>query len=1350
MRVLATAFLSAMLCIALIGPGVALADPEGSWADAGSMTAPRFFTTATLLPNGTVLVAGGQDGQGGISDVRVYDPAANSWTAASPLANARSRHSATLLDDGSVLVAGGLSRTPNSAPVLASTTIYDPQTGDWTPGPSMPLTRYLHTATKLGDHRVLLVGGFGGDDMTGQSSYGQATAVIFDPGTGVWTRAADSGSYRWGHVAALLPNGKVLVAGGEGSPVVGGCGPNCSQGLTTAELYDPIADAWSALPDLSAPRAYATATLLNDGRVLVAGGQSEYDPDVGQRVPTASSLLFDPATNSWSPAASMGTARYEHVAVLLSDGRVLVAGGFDPNYGGIKTAEIYDPATDTWSAAADMISTRWFPSAVLLPDDTVLVAGGAGGPSFSYLDTSERLTLPAKPPTAPGAPIGVTAIAGTGEATVSWLAPAADGGSAVTTYTVTASPGGASATSAGNSTTATVGGLTGGTPYTFTVAATNAVGTGPASLASASVTPTGPPPPDPFVKAVGTHLELEGQPFTFTGMNIYNANSDDWCANNMDHGVFEQALTDIDLGGVHGGDHGVIRAWFFEPLATAGLTGNRDWTRFDRTIAAAKAAGYYVIPTLGNQWGECGHKGPTAPYKTLAWYQTGYAQLQPEDSVYGAGYLPYRDWVAQVVARYKDEPAILAWQLLNEAETNADHPTGCPAGPAAYDAMAPWAANVSGLIKSIDPNHLVSLGTIGTGQCGTSGSQYKALHAIPTIDLCEYHDYDPWTAMPGDQFNGMALRIQQCGELNKPLFVGEVGLRPVDVGGSYDSRTASLRAKLIAQRAAGIVGHVVWSWGPAPRSLNGYDIGPGDDVPALLASGPTFATPTTPVDDDWVAPTITLTRPNRSLYTLNEPLTASFSCAEVGSSGLATCAGTLANGAAIDTTTPGHFTFTVDTTDNIGNHRSVSQTYDVTAGDVTTKVPPGPATVSTDPGNIGASAAVPVQTSVAFTAPGGPPTPVAIDMHPANIPAPSGYAILGNEVDIDLGGVTRPADDPIVITFVVDSSTGANPATITVSRTNADATTDIALACDALPAASPEPCFTAAFVAGAGSDVRVIVRTTHASKWLALRRTDTTPPIVTSSVSGSQGLNGWYRGNVAVSWTKTDAQSGILTSTGCGPTTISTDTAATTLTCSATSAGGTTTKSVTVKRDATPPTLTCSGGPFLLNAQNAKVGVTVTDAMSGPVVGSVFVNADTSSAGRKSALLAGIDKAGNIATTTCSYVVGYSLTITKPANNAIVKRGTTIGVEFKLKDAAGKVISDNAARTIANACGAKILFSGGNPSPNCARYDAGSDTFLFDLKTSKTMTPAKYVMTVQVLAGAEVVTTATVTVDIRT
>lgn len=964
----------------------------------------------------------------------------------------------------------------------------------------------------------------------------------------------------------------------------------------------------------------------------------------------------------------------------------------------------------------------------------------------SQQDVFVRVFPPATTVTAvsPDAPTGVTATARDGRATISWTAPPSDGGSPITTYTVTANPSGASRSVGAASTPVSLNGLMNGTSYTFTVTATNYVGTGPSSPPSNAVTPA-----VAFVTANSTRLELDEQPFTFTGMNIYNANSDDWCANNMDNGKLETALSEIGLGGIHGGDRGVIRAWFFQPLATLQFSGARDWTRFDRTLAAAKAAGYHVIPTLGNQWGECGHKGPTAGYKTPAWYQTGYTQLQPEDSVY-ATYSSYRDWVAEVVARYKDDPTVLAWQLLNEAETNPDWPNACPPGPAPFDALHGWAADVSALIKSIDPNHLVSLGTIGSGQCGTSGPQYKDLHALPDIDLCEFHDYDPWTAMPGDQWNGLALRIQQCNELDKPLFIGEVGLRPVDIGGSFESRVASLRAKLLAQRGQGIVGHLVWNWGPGPSALDAYDIGPGDPILRLLAGAPSFPDPETPFDSDWVAPFITLNAPNRSLYTLNEPLTASFSCSEVGTSGLASCDGTLPSGSTIDTSTPGTFTFTVTTTDNLGNHRSVTQAYDVTAGDISTSVPPdASATVTTDPGGVGASAAVPIQTSVQFTAPSGSPTPVSIDLHPPTIGAPSGYAILGNEVDIDLGGLTRPASDPIVITFVVDSTTGVTPTTVTVSRTNADTSTDIALPCDAVPAASPDPCYVAAYTAGVGSDVRVTIYTTHASQWLALRRTDLSPPVITSTVTGTLGSDGWYRSNVGISWTRTDAQSAILTSSGCGPATIGIDTAGTTLTCSATSAGGTSMEAVSVKRDASPPDLTCVGASFVLGATGARVSATVSDAVSGPVATTVFADANTSSVGRKTASLTGLDRAGNSAEATCSYVVGYALTNLKPTPGFVARRGSSIGVQFMLRDSANRPISDTAARSIVSACTAKILFSAGNPSPNCARYDDKVDTFLFDLKTSKTMPVGSYTVTIQVSSGADVVTSALVAVEIR-
>ncbi len=304
-----------------------------------------------------------------------------------------------------------------------------------------------------------------------------------------------------------------------------------------------------------------------------------------------------------------------------------------------------------------------------------------------------------------------------------------------------------------------------------------------------------------FVTRSGSELQLAWQPYTFTGINMYNANSDGWCRDELDDTEFGQAL---DAAGLGGEAHGVLRAWFFQTLATDKGTNARDWTRFDRTIAIAKAKGYKVIPTLTDQWGECGADvAPTYSFKTEGWYTGGYNAPDPGlASRYGAGWLSYRDWVAEVVARYENEPAILAWQLINEAEVNPGGAFGaCPPGDGPRDVLKTWAEDVSDLVRSIDTNHLISLGTIGGGQCGTQGSQYQDVHDLPNIDLCEVHDYSPTQAVPGDQWNGMGVRVDQCAALDKPLIVGETGIIPTRVGGDLEDR--ALRVPVEAPCPAG-------------------------------------------------------------------------------------------------------------------------------------------------------------------------------------------------------------------------------------------------------------------------------------------------------------------------------------------------------------------------------------------------------------------------------------------------------------------------------------------------------------------------------------------------------------------
>jgi hypothetical protein len=162
------------------------------------------------------------------------------------------------------------------------------------------------------------------------------------------------------HTATLLPNGKVLVA--EGQDQYGFY-------LSSAELYDPATGEWTATGSLSVGRSFHTATLLPNGKVLVAGGSS-----IGHEVePTE---LYDPAGGSWALTGNLNTHRGRHTATLLPNGKVLVAGGWNAG-DALASAELYDPASGTWATINPMNTARCWHTATLLPNSKVLVAGGA-------------------------------------------------------------------------------------------------------------------------------------------------------------------------------------------------------------------------------------------------------------------------------------------------------------------------------------------------------------------------------------------------------------------------------------------------------------------------------------------------------------------------------------------------------------------------------------------------------------------------------------------------------------------------------------------------------------------------------------------------------------------------------------------------------------------------------------------------------------------------------------------------------------------------------------------------------------------------------------------------------------
>ncbi|WP_437761250.1 kelch repeat-containing protein [Sorangium sp. So ce281] len=235
---------------------------------------------------------------------------------------------------------------------------------EWVAVPPMSAARVFHTATRLLDGRVLVAGG---EPMSSYSLYDDAlsSAELYDPATGTWTAAASMGSARSMHTATLLSNGKVLVVGGSN-------GAYGSVPLATAEVYDPAANVWTAVPPMDTPRLGHTTTPLPDGRVLVAGGT----PTGSALHAIASCAIYDPALNAWSAGGSMHRARSSHEATLLLDGKVLVSGGYGRETD--TTTETYDPVADAWTPGAPMLSSHMYHAGMLLPGGEVLLLDRIG------------------------------------------------------------------------------------------------------------------------------------------------------------------------------------------------------------------------------------------------------------------------------------------------------------------------------------------------------------------------------------------------------------------------------------------------------------------------------------------------------------------------------------------------------------------------------------------------------------------------------------------------------------------------------------------------------------------------------------------------------------------------------------------------------------------------------------------------------------------------------------------------------------------------------------------------------------------------------------------------------------
>jgi galactose oxidase-like protein/Kelch motif protein len=327
---------------------------EGKVLEGASMASPRSGHTATLLPNGRVMIAGGMNGNGSYSDgVEIFDPAANSFTATRNMSAQRVGHTATLLPDGKVLIAGGF-----HGEYVQGAELYDPATTRFSPTGPLNAPRSDHVAVLLGNGKVLLIGGVG----VGYSFL--ATAEIYDPATGKFTSTGNMATAREGHTATLLKNGKVLVAGGH---------KDRRESMTvfsSAELYDPATGRFTATGDMTVVRHKHAAVLLPDGNILIAGGSDKRD----SRGQYASAEIYESEKGAFKSIGNMNSARYKLAGamVLLQDGRALVAGGS-------PRVELYDPAKKSFAVVnGELDSARFFSSATLLNDGRVLIAGGYG------------------------------------------------------------------------------------------------------------------------------------------------------------------------------------------------------------------------------------------------------------------------------------------------------------------------------------------------------------------------------------------------------------------------------------------------------------------------------------------------------------------------------------------------------------------------------------------------------------------------------------------------------------------------------------------------------------------------------------------------------------------------------------------------------------------------------------------------------------------------------------------------------------------------------------------------------------------------------------------------------------
>ncbi|MCU1285175.1 MAG: Kelch motif protein [Acidobacteriales bacterium] len=334
--------------------------------------------TATLMSDGSVLLVGGAGFSTVHKQTERYQPSQNVFEIGPSLATARLDHSAILLANGDLLVSGGYNPVDGSTsfdPAFRSSELLVANTSFFAAGPDMNFPRRNHVFTMLKDGRVLVTGGI---QLRGTGFSATPNTELYDPAANQFVAGDRMNSPRWMHSATLLADGRVLLVGGRDNNCTGvGC-PVYS--LNTAELFDPATGKYTTTGSLNISRYAHSAALLDDGRVLILGGETT--ENIGPTDQVTAAEVYNPATGTFAPFGNIIFGRGFHALARLNSGKYLLAGGYNENGSPSPTTEIFDPETGTSTAGPDMSDWRIRAAAVKLKTGEVLIVGGnnSGGP----------------------------------------------------------------------------------------------------------------------------------------------------------------------------------------------------------------------------------------------------------------------------------------------------------------------------------------------------------------------------------------------------------------------------------------------------------------------------------------------------------------------------------------------------------------------------------------------------------------------------------------------------------------------------------------------------------------------------------------------------------------------------------------------------------------------------------------------------------------------------------------------------------------------------------------------------------------------------------------------------------